>query len=302
MSRSTKVHARDTKPPANGHGKMNLLPLPPRTGSKPSHRRDVQKEPPASQISSPTSPYSNGTLAPRKKDMQDQVSQVDQELHQGPSTSTSSENAPSEKEKEYAASKEEKKEDFQKKFLEWEENCVSMFLQEVHPPQQFWGLQYEPQTAYCRRLAGWMREAGGPKQTENPVWKNLWEFADMVDKVASEVKKGAMGDETSDDEEVDDKCEDEFEGIKNEKVKTETKKMYNMLCTHAELPKDQQRKASKGHPPIKYQGYYNICGDVGLHVVFLIAYIRGKQALLIATVQSFGCVCSTNLGYCNSLG
>lgn len=69
----------------------------------------------------------------------------------------------------------------------WLEECCSSFREERNDRETIFGIiPWESTESYVMKLSVWMRETGGPMQTEHPVWNAIQKFAKEVENIYQE--------------------------------------------------------------------------------------------------------------------
>ena len=72
-------------------------------------------------------------------------------------------------------------EELQKAYRVWLNDCCSKFKEERHDRETIiFGIPWESIESYVMKLSVWMRETGGPMQTEHPIWRAIIKFDEEI--------------------------------------------------------------------------------------------------------------------------
>jgi len=135
-------------------------------------------------------------------------------------------------------------EELKKQLDKWNQDTREKYKNEKQEQRRF-----ESVDEHARATAGWMRESGGVAQTEHPIWVHIQDYAkdERVKKLLSEVD--VLGDK-------------------------KTQALLSALHDHWSLGLGGKKEAIHKHQENgTLHDFYNCCGDIGLHMVFLNAYI-----------------------------
>uniref|UniRef100_A0A6T8NHJ3 Ion transport domain-containing protein n=1 Tax=Hemiselmis andersenii TaxID=464988 RepID=A0A6T8NHJ3_HEMAN len=136
--------------------------------------------------------------------------------------------------------------ELRKKLSKWERNTQLKYKAEKQDKARM-----ESDEDYFKAIAGWMREVGGVAQTEHPIWVKIQEYA--LDENVKQLSDSDVINHTA------------------------TGQLLADLHDHYTLGNGKDVKGRKDKQADTLHRFYNCCGDIGLHMVFLNAYIFSSE-------------------------